>query len=51
MKKITALMFVVVLAALACTACVTKKGTNNTLDRGRGAAIDAAGRMDSALGD
>jgi hypothetical protein len=50
MKKITTLVLIGLLGAFICTACVTKKGNNNTLDRGRAASIDAAGRMDNALG-
>jgi predicted small secreted protein len=50
MKKVTVLLLVVVLAALTGASCVTKSGGNN-LDRGRRAAIDAAGRMDDALGN
>ncbi|MDR0759513.1 MAG: hypothetical protein LBF74_05315 [Treponema sp.] len=49
MKKITVLLLAVFLGALLCTACVTKKGNNNNLDRGRSAAIDASGRMNNAL--
>jgi hypothetical protein len=51
MKKIIVLLLTAVLGALVCTACVTKKGNNHSLDRGRNAALDAAGRMDGALGD
>lgn len=48
MKKIAALVFIAFLVALTCTACVTKKGNNNTLERGRAASIDAIERMDNA---
>jgi hypothetical protein len=50
MKKISALLALVFLGALLCTACVTKKG-NSSLDRDRNAAIDAAGRMNNAIGN
>jgi hypothetical protein len=39
----TVLLFTVILGALLCTACVTRTGNNNTLDRGRDAALDAVG--------
>ncbi|MDR2740902.1 MAG: hypothetical protein LBB98_01955 [Treponema sp.] len=51
MKKIIVLLFIAVFGSLICTACVTKKGNNNNLERGRDAAVDALGRMDNALGD
>jgi preprotein translocase subunit SecG len=49
MKKITVLLLAAFLGALLCTACVTKKGNNNSLNQGRDAAVDATGRMNNAL--
>jgi hypothetical protein len=51
MKKITTVILIGLLGAFMCTACVTKKGNNNNLERDRAAAIDAVGRMDNALGN
>jgi hypothetical protein len=50
MKKILVLLLIVGLGVLLCTACVTKND-NNTLERGRNAAVDATRRMNGALGN
>jgi membrane protein required for beta-lactamase induction len=49
MKKTPILLLIALLGVLLCTACVTKKSRN--LDRDRDAALDAARRMDNALGN